>query len=125
MLCAEQVCREEEMNILLPWPSKDLSPNARVHWSVRAKAVKIARLEAWHATLQAKAKVGEGAIILHYIFHPPSHRKYDMDNLIARMKGANDGIADALKVDDCRFRLSFEIGEVVKKGQVSITILEN
>ncbi|ALR06638.2 hypothetical protein XFHB_07055 [Xylella fastidiosa] len=27
-------------SLTLPWPSKDLSPNARVHWTRRSKAVK-------------------------------------------------------------------------------------
>ena len=115
------------MNILLPWPSKDLSPNSRVHWRVKADAVKKARLDAWHITLLAIPKVWHipsGQIDVHTIFHPPNKRRYDMDNLIARMKGANDGIADALKVDDYRFKLSFEIGESIKGGQVEITIAE-
>ncbi|MFE8346782.1 MAG: hypothetical protein ABGU97_03075 [Xylella fastidiosa subsp. multiplex] len=30
-------------SLTLPWPSKDLSPNARVHWTRRSKAVKQAR----------------------------------------------------------------------------------
>lgn len=32
--------------IILPWPSKDLSPNARIHWARRAKAVQHARHDA-------------------------------------------------------------------------------
>jgi crossover junction endodeoxyribonuclease RusA len=40
-------------------------------------------------------------------FHAPDKRRRDMDNAIAAMKPQLDGLADAMRVDDNRFRLSF------------------
>jgi crossover junction endodeoxyribonuclease RusA len=111
------------MTITLPWPDKALSPNARVHWAVKAKAVKAARQAAGWATKAAGVKVeGEGFIYLQITFNPPSKRRHDLDNCVARAKSLFDGIADALGVDDSRFRYGFEFGESVKGGRVTVEI---
>lgn len=107
--------------IVLPWPDKKLSPNARCHWAQKAKAVKAARLAAGWATRAAKVRVvGEGAIGVRITFYPPSKRRYDLDNLLASMKSALDGVADGFGVDDSRFRISMALGEPVKGGRVEI-----
>jgi hypothetical protein len=46
---------------------------------------------------------------LRIMFHPPDRRKYDWDNLLARMKAGLDGVADGLGVDDSLFRPSIEV----------------
>jgi hypothetical protein len=48
----------------------------------------------------------------------------DFDNAIASLKASLDGLADALRVDDNRFRLSFAWGEPCKPGRVEIVIGE-
>ena len=109
--------------IELPWPSPALSPNARGHWSKRAKAAKAYRLECFLITKQAGIKAPEGKILWTVEFFPPSRRAYDDDNLLARMKSARDGIADALGVDDRRFVTQFSVSEtVIKGGLVRVTI---
>lgn len=111
--------------IILPWPAKELSPNARVHWAVKSKAVKSARASAGWITKAANINVcWGGPIFLQITFHPPSKRRHDIDNCVARLKGALDGIADGLKVDDSRFRLGIEIGESIKGGKVCIVVSE-
>ena len=46
-------------------------------------------------------------------FHPPGRYRYDLDNLVARMKAPLDGLASALGVDDRHFRLAAPaIGDV-------------
>ena len=45
-----------------------------------------------------------------------------MDNAIASMKHALDGLADAMRVDDRRFHLAFAWGDVCKPGRVEIAI---
>ena len=107
----------------LPWPSPALSPNARGHWSKRAKAAKAYRLECFLIAKAAGIKAPEGKILWTVEFFPPSRRAYDDDNLLARMKSARDGIADALGVDDRRFVTQFSISdEVVKGGAVRVSI---
>jgi Holliday junction resolvase RusA-like endonuclease len=95
------------MTICLPWPSADLSPNARsrtYHKAARAK--KAARHDAWAIALESKVKAPESAeIAVHIEFHPPDARRRDRDNMVASMKAALDGVAQALGVDDHRFRL--------------------
>lgn len=109
------------IQIDLPWPSKDLSPNARCHWAVKARAVKKARHEAmW---LAQAFEAPDGDLNVSLTFAPPDRRRYDDDNLIARMKAGMDGIADALGVDDSKFRLGKPLrAEPIKGGNVRVEI---
>src|SRR4051812_11373764 len=95
------------MELRLPWPPKELSQNARVHWSVKARATKSYRKAAWALALAAKLKAPtEGKIYVQCVFQPPKNWSHgDEDNLLARMKAGFDGIADALKVNDSRFHI--------------------
>ena len=94
------------LTVTLPWPPAILSPNARVHWSKRARAVKGYRNTCWGLANVAKLGVTwQGDIHLWLDYFPPNRARRDQDNLIAASKAALDGLADALKVDDVRFRL--------------------
>lgn len=107
----------------LPWPSPKLSPNARQHWATAAKAKK-----AYRARCRAIATAaGVGAVLagktslgVDLTFFPPDRRGRDMDNMLASMKSGLDGLADATGIDDRHWRLSFEVGEPVKGGQVLV-----
>lgn len=112
------------MHIEIGWPDKALSPNARGHWSKKARATKIARAEAFYATKAAKVGIAAGDVPIFLIicFLPPSRRAFDRDNLLARCKPILDGMAAALGVDDKWFRPSIAVGEPVKNGKVVITI---
>ena len=105
--------------LTLPWPSKDLSPNARVHWSVRADAAKKARFAAGMLAMQAgwhKARLPDGKLHLWITFHPPTRRLPDDDNMLSRFKPQRDGIADALKIDDKRFVSHPFVSDQPRKG---------
>lgn len=110
----------------LPWPDKDMSPNARIHWARKAKAVKIARAFAFFKTKEAewhKMELPEGRLHIWIDFYPPTKRMPDDDNMLSRCKAYRDGIADALKIDDKRFiSHPFVKNEVVKGGEVRIRI---
>lgn len=109
--------------IILPWPDKCLSPNARVHWAKKSKAAKAARQAAHWQTLVSKDRItGTGPIDLHISFYPPSARRYDLDGLLSRLKSALDGVADGLGVDDNRFTLRIERCAPVKGGEVRIIV---
>lgn len=112
----------------LPWPHKHLSPNARPHPMARARAVKNARGIARTLTMPQARKhgpLGEGEIRFAVTFNPPGNYGYDDDNLMASIKAYRDGIADALKVNDTRFRTERPvIGPVVKHGNVRIEITQ-
>ena len=93
------------ITVTLPWPPAVLSPNSRVHWSVRARAAKAYRTECGWQCKAAKlaAPDAKGKIDLWIDFYPPTRRHHDDDNLVARFKSGRDGIADALGIDDKRF----------------------
>lgn len=109
--------------IELPWPSKELSPNARLHWAAKAKAKKVARESAFWitkgTTTWARYLPPVEAIIT---FNPPDNRRRDFDNFVSSAKAVIDGVADAIGVDDSKWRMTFRRGEVVKGGRVTIEI---
>ena len=108
----------------LPWPSNQLSLNKRLHWAARAKAVRVARSEA-ERIAKGHCRPLQGRILFVLEFFPPDRRRYDDDGLLARMKSARDGIADALGVDDRRFVTQFSVSEtIVKGGKVTIRMSE-
>lgn len=96
------------MIILLPFPDKSLSPNARVHWAAKANAAKKARAMGFYAAKEAGLAEDtfagyEGRIHLWITFRPKTRRLPDDDNCLAAFKSYRDGIADALGIDDKRF----------------------
>lgn len=111
------------IRLTLAWPSHKLSPNARSHWG-RIAAVKQARMDAgWETLAQARdAKLPPDApLSVALIFCPPTARKYDLDNLEARMKALIDGVADVLHFNDNQIkRKGSSFGEIVKGGRVEV-----
>jgi len=99
------------LSVWLPWPAAALSPNSRSHWSVKALAVKNARYDAKVLTLDAMQGLHlylPEDILIRVTFVPSKKRQgYDHDNAQASLKAACDGIADALSVDDKRFRYEY------------------
>ena len=57
-------------------------------------------------------------------FSPPDNRRRDLDGMIASHKAAQDGIADALGVDDSKFEVTYTIGPPIKGGAVIVQIEE-
>ena len=120
------------MVITLPWPDKRLSPNARTHWAVLAKVKKLARKDACILAtvaipLKDKREIAaqEGRIEIEVRFYPPDARLRDDDNCVASFKAARDGIADALGVDDCRFRPTYYFMDPAKPGKIEVVIHSN
>lgn len=110
----------------MPWPDKLLSPNARAHWAVKARAVKSARSLGWGLLLEAlngrEPKFADGPVGLNWRFHPKTRNTPDDDNALASCKAYRDGMADALGVDDSRFVSTYQMGSPVKGGAVIVTI---
>lgn len=112
--------------ICLPWPPKELSPNARIHWAKKAKITKAYRAAAHALTKQAGLVApDDGRILLVLEFVPPDRRHRDDDGCLASFKAGRDGIADALRIDDKRFVTQFSLsGDVVKGGMVLVRLGE-
>ena len=109
----------------LPWPSKDLSPNARLHWSrvSRLKRAFRARCRAIGESVGVQVLRGsENAVSVHLTFFPPDSRRRDWDNMLAAMKSGLDGLADAMGVDDHRWRVSFDVAEPEAGGVVLVQV---
>lgn len=103
------------MNITMPWPAlKGLSPNHRVHWSVKARAKASLRAAwAWEATKQGVCKIDADHLAVSLTFYPPDRRPRDVDNMLASCKAGLDGLADVLGVDDRKWSLSLAVADEV------------
>lgn len=101
--------------ITLPWPPKQLSPNARIHWATRARHAKGYKTACYAITKSAglPPPYHTGKIALRLDFYAPTRRRRDLDNLLASMKAGIDGVAWALGVDDSRFTFSIALADEV------------
>ena len=103
--------------VVLPWPPKALSPNARTHWRAKAPVTAAYKRACWALAMEAgmvapdvpeiapqgRAGARPGRIHLYLEFYPPDRRARDDDNMVASFKAGRDGLAQALGVDDKRF----------------------
>jgi len=108
----------------LPWPPAILSPNAREHWAKVARAKKAYRRDCSMLAIAAGARVRkwESRLHLRITFMPPTRRRYDLDNALARIKAGLDGIADAIGVDDSGWSIAISKGE--PGGFVRVEVVE-
>ena len=112
-------------SVRLSWPNPLLSPNARAHWRPVAAAKKVARSEAFFATLEAlRGRKLHKPLAVKVTFFPPDQRARDTDNMLACCKAALDGVADATGVDDSKWTLTISRGEPIPGGAVLLTITE-
>lgn len=124
--CDEIRCQFDKSYVLeLPWPDRRLSPNAREHWSTTARHKRAYRARC--RAIGESAGVGvlrgsENAVSVHLTFFPPDRRARDMDNMLAAMKSGLDGLADAMGVDDSKWKLGIEVSDPVKGGIVLVQV---
>ncbi len=114
------------IHLELPWPPKELSPNARGHYLTKARVTKGYRETAYWLTFgpHIDCLPEDGPITLSFTFHPPDRRRRDLDTMLSSVKAGIDGIADALGVNDVRFEYALKRAEPVKNGRVVIVIGE-
>lgn len=110
---------DTRLSIVMPWPNPALSPNSRQHFQYVAKLKKAARLQAFALAREAgahKLQFPRGERLMVWIVgYAQDRRRRDADNLLSSMKGALDGLADALGIDDRRFVPSIYIADEVRK----------
>lgn len=110
----------------LPWPAKELHPNARVHWAKKAKATKQARSDAAWLALSSGVRthdfVGADNLGVTLVFVPPDKRGRDTDGMISSVKAYCDGIADVVGVDDSKWVLGIRREAPQKPGIVRVEI---
>lgn len=106
--------------ITLDWFDAILSPNIKMHWGKKRKANAWQRFLAKNAARGTKPPEAE-SYPLRITFYPPNKRGRDLDNCIAAIKSALDGIAEAWGVNDKQFRpIHADFGEVFKGGKITI-----
>lgn len=111
--------------VSLPWPPKELSPNARLHWAQRRGYVKKSREWARLACLSAGAcHLGWQRARVSITFRAPDRRARDIDNMLASAKSSLDGVADATGIDDRHWSIEINRGEPVKGGEVLVCLEE-
>jgi crossover junction endodeoxyribonuclease RusA len=110
--------------VSLPWPPKELKPNARPHWATKAKAVKKYKVDCrWCLLEQRIHYLGTlDRILLSIVFRPPSKRAFDLDNALAASKSGIDAISDSIGIDDRYFSYQISRGEQVKHGRIDVSI---
>lgn len=115
-------------DLILPWPTKNLSPNSRAHWAKKAKEKKAARETARLLAIQAGWHLEEwpeGKLAVWIDGFPPDKRHRDTDNFLSSLKASLDGVADAIKINDKRFvPRPYIRDEVIKGGKVRIRITD-
>jgi len=101
-------CRTSALRVELDFPPAELFPNRAkgTHWGKLYKIRSDYREgSSWLAKHQIKGwKHHGGQIKLTITFNMPDKRKRDADNCLAAAKGALDGLADALFVNDQLFQ---------------------
>lgn len=107
------------MKVSVPWPPGVLSPNARVDRWTLARAKKAYRTGCgWEAKAAGLPRMTSESLPVTITFHPPDNRRRDRDNMIAAMKSGQDGIADAIGVDDRLWVPTYALGDPVPRGAV-------
>ena len=105
--------------IPLPWPPSNLSPNARTHWAVKAKAFRAYKFQCFAVLSQHRERLrGKADFALR--FCPPSARRADLDNMLAAFKGGIDALSEVTGVDDSEFSFAIAKGKPVKGGVVEV-----
>jgi crossover junction endodeoxyribonuclease RusA len=114
------------VRVSLPWPPRDLHPNARPNRWTLAKRKKAYRIGcAWEAKAAGVTQLGGvSALAVAITFLPPDNRRRDLDGMLSAIKSGLDGLSDVVGVDDSRWEISIKRGEPVKLGRVIIELEE-
>lgn len=111
--------------LVFSWPDSKLSPNNRKDLRALTSARHTAKEEAFYLVRGAELSVGSAGLELTLTFYPPDRRRRDLDNLYSTFKAYQDGMFEALGVDDSIIeRVILQRGNVIPGGQVFVNIKE-
>ena len=105
-------------SLTLPWPPRELHPNARVHFAKRSN---VARKYKSDCVLLTPKSIADGTH-LSITFNPPDNRRRDLDGMLSAFKWGIDAIAQVMGVDDYQFSLSLRRAGPVKGGAVIVEV---
>jgi crossover junction endodeoxyribonuclease RusA len=112
----------------LPWYPRELSPNSRCHWRVKARVGKDYKELVYYECKFADLKLinpGDEKVHLSVNFYPPSRHIFDQDNCIASCKQMMDSIAEYLHVNDRNFiyHWVYHCYQDEYKGEIHVEII--
>lgn len=111
--------------IFFPWLDSRLSPNKRIDRRALITVKREAKELATLLTFESGLVLLETDLQIKITFCPPDKRRRDLDNLYATFKPYQDGIFEALALDDCLIdRVILQRGEFVKDGYVIVELTE-
>ena len=113
------------LRIELPLPPKELSPNARVHYQVRAKVTREAREEVMVALLEQSRRKQFDRATVTVTFVVPDRRRRDKGNLISSAKAYLDALVGMRVIPDDKWETIEEVyPPIVYQKGVRKTIIE-
>ena len=108
--------------VTLPWPPRDLHPNARVHYMALSREKRAYRDACYWLTKQAGISIAPDARPeIAITFVPPDRRRRDVDGMLSAIKSGLDGFAQAAGCDDSRFRLRLDVADRIG-GMVQVQV---
>jgi len=115
--------------VVLPWPDWNISPNSRTHYRKKAVLTKEHRQAAYYFALEAMGAsnwVDADRVFSVWIFCDPDSRHRDTGNIRAAMKAYQDGVCDALKIDDFVIKDEhLHRHEIKEGGEVELRLYED
>jgi crossover junction endodeoxyribonuclease RusA len=119
------------LRVVLPFPPVAANPNWHGPDWIKNKEKRKYRIDCgWHAKAAGLThslpciRATSGKVHFRYDFFPPAGREPDEDNMDASFKAGQDGIADAIRVDDKRFQVE-RVFHAEQRGCVVVTLLDN
>jgi crossover junction endodeoxyribonuclease RusA len=111
-------------DIELPFPGKILWPNGRGNHFAKHREFKKHKQWAWGAAKAARwFAPAEGGVKWAVTLYPKTANRIDRDNALASLKAYQDGIAEAMGLNDADFETpSLQFAEPVKNGKVVVRI---
>ena len=114
----------QAVTIRLPWPpAKNKLNGSQGDWRGKARAGRDYKAAcAWECRAQMVDRVDADALEITIVFCPPDNRRRDLDGCLAQMKRGLDAFAEAIGVDDGRWRsMTLERGLPMRGGAVFVT----
>ncbi len=111
------------MVVVLSLPPRELSPNARPHWAAKARAVHQYRETAYLSALAKRpgCPMRLARVTARFFFR--NRRRRDRDNLLASLKPAFDGIADARVVTNDSGMIHMQVDQYVDRVRPRVEIV--
>ena len=114
------------ISLQLAWPPRELHPNSRCHFMVKARKAKNARTVAAWTAREAGIRPNDpdipAALKVTAVFSPPDNRRRDVDGMLSSIKSYLDGISDVIGIDDSKWDIALRREAATKGGSVRIEL---